>query len=114
MVVEQLDPPTGLLDPPIEVRPCKNQVDDLIGEIRKTIDAGDRVLVTTLTKRMAEELSRYLDRLRISCAYIHSDVKTLDRIEIIRNLREGVIDVLVGVNLLREGLDLSSRSRLWR
>ena len=104
--VEQLIRPTGLLDPPIEVRPCKNQVDDLIGEIRKTIEAGDRILVTTLTKRMAEELSRYLDRLRISCSYIHSEVKTLDRIEIIRNLREGVIDVLVGVNLLREGLDL--------
>jgi len=106
VVVEQLIRPTGLLDPPIEVRPCKNQVDDLIGEIRKTIADGDRVLVTTLTKRMAEELSRYLDRLRISCSYIHSEVKTLDRIEIIRNLREGVIDVLVGVNLLREGLDL--------
>ena len=106
VVVEQLIRPTGLLDPPIEVRPCKNQVDDLIGEIRKTIEAGDRILVTTLTKRMAEELSRYLDRLRISCSYIHSEVKTLDRIEIIRNLREGVIDVLVGVNLLREGLDL--------
>ena len=84
----------------------QNQVDDLIGENRATIDAGERVLVTTLTKRMAEELSRYLDRLRISCSYIHSEVKTLDRIEIIRNLREGVIDVLVGVNLLREGLDL--------
>ena len=106
VVVEQLIRPTGLLDPPIEVRPCTNQVDDLIGEIRKTIADGDRVLVTTLTKRMAEELSRYLDRLRISCSYIHSEVKTLDRIEIIRNLREGVIDVLVGVNLLREGLDL--------
>ncbi|MCH1575316.1 MAG: excinuclease ABC subunit UvrB [Flavobacteriales bacterium] len=106
VVVEQLIRPTGLLDPPIEVRPCKNQVDNLIGEIRKTIEAGDRILVTTLTKRMAEELSRYLERLRISCSYIHSEVKTLDRIEIIRNLREGVIDVLVGVNLLREGLDL--------
>ena len=106
VVVEQLIRPTGLLDPPIEVRPCKNQVDDLIGEIRKTIEAGDRILVTTLTKRMAEELSRYLDRLRISCSYIHSEVKTLDRIEIIRTRRGGVIDVLVGVNLLREGLDL--------
>ena len=106
VVVEQLIRPTGLLDPPIEVRPCTNQVADLIGEIRKTIAQEDRVLVTTLTKRMAEELSRYLDRLRISCSYIHSEVKTLDRIEIIRNLREGVIDVLVGVNLLREGLDL--------
>ena len=81
-------------------------MDDLIGEIRATIDAGDRVLVTTLTKRMARGTLRYLDRLRMSALYIHSEVKTLDRIEIIRNLREGVIDVLVGVNLLREGLDL--------
>lgn len=106
VVVEQLVRPTGLLDPPIDVRPCANQVDDLIDEIRDTIDKGDRVLVTTLTKRMAEELSKYLDRLSIKCRYMHSEVKTLDRIEIIRQLREGVIDVLVGVNLLREGLDL--------
>ncbi len=106
VVVEQLVRPTGLLDPPIDVRPCANQVDDLIDEIRDTIDKGDRVLVTTLTKRMAEELSKYFDRLSIKCRYMHSEVKTLDRIEIIRQLREGVIDVLVGVNLLREGLDL--------
>ncbi|WP_306642448.1 excinuclease ABC subunit UvrB [Sanyastnella coralliicola] len=106
VVVEQLVRPTGLLDPPIDVRPCENQVDDLIGEIQQTIENGERVLVTTLTKRMAEELSKYLDRLSIKCRYMHSEVKTLDRIEIIRELREGVIDVLVGVNLLREGLDL--------
>lgn len=106
VVVEQLVRPTGLLDPPIEVRPCTNQVDDLIEEIRKTIEQGHRVLVTTLTKRMAEELTKYLDRLKIPTRYIHSEVKTLDRIEIIRDLRNGIFDVLVGVNLLREGLDI--------
>lgn len=106
IVVEQLVRPTGLLDPPIEVRPSLNQIDDLIGEIQATIDKKERVLVTTLTKRMAEELAKYLDRLHIACRYIHSEVQTLDRIEILRDLREGVLDVLVGVNLLREGLDL--------
>lgn len=106
VVVEQVVRPTGLLDPPIEVRPSLNQIDDLIGEIRVTIDNQERVLVTTLTKRMAEELAKYLDRLNISCRYIHSEVDTLDRIEILRDLREGKFDVLVGVNLLREGLDL--------
>ena len=106
VVVEQLIRPTGLLDPPIEVRPCTNQVDDLVAEIRKTVAAGDRVLVTTLTKRMAEELTKYLDRLGIGTRYIHSDVKTLDRVEILRQLRDGTFDVLVGVNLLREGLDI--------
>lgn len=106
VIVEQLVRPTGLIDPLIDVRPCTNQVDDLIEEIRKTIAAGDRILVTTLTKRMAEELSKYLDRLNISATYIHSEVKTLERIEIIQKLREGAIDVLVGVNLLREGLDI--------
>lgn len=106
VVVEQLVRPTGLIDPPIEVRPCTHQVDDLIGEIRTTIEAGDRVLVTTLTKRMAEELSKYLDRLQIKSRYLHSEVKTLERVEVISQLREGIIDVLVGVNLLREGLDL--------
>ena len=106
VVVEQLIRPTGLLDPPIEVRPCANQVDDLVAEIRKTVAAGDRVLVTTLTKRMAEELTKYLDRLGIGTRYIHSDVKTLDRVEILRQLRDGAFDVLVGVNLLREGLDI--------
>ena len=106
IVVEQVIRPTGLLDPPIEVRPCEHQVDDLIGEIRKTIEQGDRILVTTLTKRMAEELAKYFDRLSIKCRYIHSEVKTLDRVEILRELRDGAFDVLVGVNLLREGLDL--------
>lgn len=106
VVVEQLIRPTGLLDPIIEVRPCGNQVDDLIEEIENRIKMGDRVLVTTLTKRMAEELTKYLYRLNIKVDYIHSEVKTLDRVEILRNLRLGVIDVLVGVNLLREGLDL--------
>ncbi|MGA1373500.1 MAG: excinuclease ABC subunit UvrB [Flavobacteriales bacterium] len=106
VVVEQLIRPTGLLDPPIEVRPCANQVDDLVAEIRSTVAAGDRVLVTTLTKRMAEELTKYLDRLGIGTRYIHSDVKTLDRVEILRQLRDGAFDVLVGVNLLREGLDI--------
>lgn len=106
VVVEQVVRPTGLLDPPIDVRPSLNQIDDLIGEIRVTIENDERVLVTTLTKRMAEELAKYLDRLNISCRYIHSEVETLDRIEILRDLREGKFDVLVGVNLLREGLDL--------
>ncbi len=106
VIVEQVIRPTGLLDPPIEVRPCQHQVDDLIGEIRITIEQGNRILVTTLTKRMAEELTKYLDRLSIPARYIHSDVKTLDRVEIIRELRDGVFDVLVGVNLLREGLDI--------
>jgi len=106
IVVEQVIRPTGLLDPPIVVRPCDHQVDDLVVEIRKTLADSERVLVTTLTKRMAEELTKYLDRLGIKCRYIHSDVKTLDRVEILRELRDGAIDVLVGVNLLREGLDL--------
>lgn len=106
VVVEQVVRPTGLLDPPIEVRPSLNQIDDLIGEMHITIERGERVLVTTLTKRMAEELAKYLDKLNISCRYIHSEVDTLDRIEILRDLREGKFDVLVGVNLLREGLDL--------
>jgi excinuclease ABC subunit B len=106
VVVEQVVRPTGLLDPPIEVRPSLNQIDDLIGEIQETIANKERILVTTLTKRMAEELAKYLDRLSIACRYIHSEVETLDRIEILRDLREGKFDVLVGVNLLREGLDL--------
>jgi len=106
VVVEQLIRPTGLLDPLIEVRPTMNQVDDLIGEIEDRIKKKERVLVTTLTKRMAEELTKYLDRIGIKTRYIHSEVKTLDRVEILRELRLGVFDVLVGVNLLREGLDL--------
>lgn len=104
--VEQLIRPTGLLDPIIEVRPCKNQVDDLIGEIHRVVEGGQRVLVTTLTKRMAEELTAYLNNLNIKTRYIHADVDTLERIEIMNGLRSGVFDVLVGVNLLREGLDL--------
>lgn len=104
--VEQLIRPTGLLDPIIEVRPCKNQVDDLINEIHRVVDGGQRVLVTTLTKKMAEELTRYLNNLNINTRYIHSDVDTLERIEIMTGLRSGIFDVLVGVNLLREGLDL--------
>jgi len=106
VVVEQIIRPTGLLDPIIDVRPSHNQIDDLLDEIRIRIDKKERVLITTLTKRMAEELSNYLDRLNIKCRYIHSEVKTLDRVEILRELRMGVFDVLVGVNLLREGLDL--------
>ncbi len=106
IVVEQVVRPTGLLDPPIEVRPSVNQIDDLLDEIDKRIIKGDRVLVTTLTKRMAEEMDKYLHRINIKSKYIHSEVHTLDRIEILRELRLGIIDVLVGVNLLREGLDL--------
>lgn len=104
--VEQVIRPTGLLDPLIEVRPAINQVDDLLDEIDKTIKMGDRVLVTTLTKRMAEELTKYMDRLNIKVRYIHSEVKTLERVEILRGLRLGEFDVLIGINLLREGLDL--------
>lgn len=106
VVVEQIIRPTGLLDPEIEVRPSLNQIDDLLEEITERIKLGDRILVTTLTKRMAEELSKYLDRVGIKCRYIHSEVKALDRVEILRELRLGIFDVLVGVNLLREGLDL--------
>ncbi|KQS33317.1 excinuclease ABC subunit UvrB [Dyadobacter sp. Leaf189] len=106
VVVEQIIRPTGLLDPEIEVRPSLNQIDNLLEEITERIKMGDRVLVTTLTKRMAEELSKYLDRVGIKCRYIHSEVKALDRVEILRELRLGIFDVLVGVNLLREGLDL--------
>jgi excinuclease ABC subunit B len=106
VVVEQVVRPTGLLDPPIEVRPSINQVDDLLDEIDLTVKKGDRVLVTTLTKRMAEEMDKYLQRINIKSKYIHSEVETLERVEILRQLRLGEIDVLVGVNLLREGLDL--------
>lgn len=106
VIVEQLIRPTGLLDPVIEVRPGLNQVDDLLKEIRRCITNKERVLVTTLTKRMAEELTKFLERLDIKCRYIHSDVDTLERIEIMEGLRSGTFDVLVGVNLLREGLDL--------
>lgn len=106
VVVEQLIRPTGLLDPVIEVRPTQHQVDDLMEEISKRIQIGDRVLVTTITKRMAEELSKYLSQMGVKTKYIHSEVATLDRVEILRELRLGIFDVLVGVNLLREGLDL--------
>lgn len=106
VVVEQIIRPTGLLDPRIEVRPSKNQIDDLIEEIHLRIEREERVLVTTLTKRMAEELQRYLDKIGIKCRYIHSEVDTLERVEILRQLRLGIFDVLIGVNLLREGLDL--------
>ncbi|MBP7510699.1 MAG: excinuclease ABC subunit UvrB [Bacteroidia bacterium] len=106
VVVEQIIRPTGLLDPVIEVRPCLNQVDDLLDEIDNRIKMGDRILVTTLTKRMAEELSKYMAKLHIKANYIHSEVKTIDRVEILRDLRLGKFDVLIGVNLLREGLDL--------
>lgn len=106
VIVEQLIRPTGLLDPPIEIRPSQNQIDDLLDEVQKRIDLKERVLVTTLTKRMAEELSKYFINLKIKTAYIHSDVDTLERVEIMQSLRQGIVDVLVGVNLLREGLDL--------
>jgi len=104
--VEQVIRPTGLLDPEIDVRPSLNQIDDLIEEIQKRVDLDERTLVTTLTKRMAEELTKYLSRIQIRCRYIHSDVDTLERIEIMNDLRKGLFDVLIGVNLLREGLDL--------
>ncbi len=106
VVVEQVVRPTGLLEPPIEVRPSVNQIDDLLDEIDKRVKKGDRVLVTTLTKRMAEEMDKYLKRIDIKSKYIHSDIDALERVEILRDLRLGNIDVLVGVNLLREGLDL--------
>ena len=104
--VEQVIRPTGLLDPIIEVRPSANQIDDLIEEIQLRCEADERVLVTTLTKRMAEELAKYLTKVAIRCRYIHSDVDTLERVEIMQDLRKGIFDVLIGVNLLREGLDL--------
>ena len=104
--VEQIIRPTGLLDPVIEVRPSKDQIDDLIEEIQQRTEKDERILVTTLTKRMAEELTQYLSRAQIRCRYIHSDVETLERVEIMQDLRKGIFDVLIGVNLLREGLDL--------
>ncbi|WP_430426920.1 excinuclease ABC subunit UvrB [Maribacter litoralis] len=104
--VEQVIRPTGLLDPIIEVRPSLNQIDDLVEEIQVRVEKDERTLVTTLTKRMAEELAKYLDRINIRCRYIHSDVDTLERVEIMQDLRKGIFDVLIGVNLLREGLDL--------
>ena len=106
VVVEQIIRPTGLLDPIIDVRPSKNQIDDLLEEIDERVKKKERVLVTTLTKRMAEELTKFMERAHVKCRYIHSEVQTLDRVEILRELRLGIFDVLVGVNLLREGLDL--------
>lgn len=106
VIVEQLIRPTGILDPIIEIRPCSNQVDDLLNEIHKVVEKDERILVTTLTKRMAEELTKYLTKLNVRCRYIHSEVETLDRVEILRQLRIGMFDVLIGINLLREGLDL--------
>jgi excinuclease ABC subunit B len=106
VVVEQVIRPTGLMDPPIDVRPVKGQVDDLLAEIRARADRGERVLVTTLTKRMAEDLTQYYQELGVKVRYLHSDIDTLERVEILRDLRRGVFDVLIGINLLREGLDL--------
>ena len=105
-VVEQLIRPTGLLDPSIEVRPTEGQMEDLYGEIRRTVGKGERVLVTTLTKKMAEDLSNYLSSLGLRVRYLHSEIETIERVEILTDLRKGVFDVLVGINLLREGLDL--------
>ena len=106
VVVEQIIRPTGLIDPPIEVRPVKGQVDDLLQEIRQRVALGERVLVTTLTKRMSEDLTQYYQELGVKVRYLHSDIETLERVEILRDLRRGAFDVLVGINLLREGLDL--------
>ncbi|MBR6885888.1 MAG: UvrB/UvrC motif-containing protein, partial [Bacteroidales bacterium] len=110
LVVEQIVRPTGLLDPPIEVRPTKNQVDDLMEEVRKRAEKDERVLVTTLTKRMAEELDNYFGKMGVRCRYIHSDVDTAERVQIIEDFKNGLFDVLVGVNLLREGLDIPTVS----
>ncbi len=106
VVVEQIIRPTGLVDPSVEIRPVKGQVDDLLGEIRKRADANQRVLVTTLTKRMSEDLAEYYSEVGVRCRYLHSEVSTLDRIKILRDLRRGEFDALIGINLLREGLDL--------
>src|SRR5690606_25975014 len=105
-VVEQVVRPTGLVDPEVEVRPATTQVDDLLGEIKKRVELQERVLVTTLTKRMSEDLTDYLAEHGIKVRYLHSDIDTVERVEIIRDLRLGVFDVLVGINLLREGLDI--------
>jgi excinuclease ABC subunit B len=105
-VVEQIIRPTGLMDPQIEVRPARGQVDDLLGQVKAEVGRGNRVLVTTLTKRMAEDLTEYYHDLGVKVRYLHSDIKTLERAEIVRDLRRGLFDVLVGINLLREGLDI--------
>jgi excinuclease ABC subunit B len=106
VIVEQVIRPTGLVDPAVAVRPVRGQVDDLLGEIRSRVAAGERVLVTTLTKRMAEDLTQYYQELGVRVRYLHSDIDTLERVEILRDLRRGEFDVLIGINLLREGLDL--------
>jgi excinuclease ABC subunit B len=106
VVVEQIIRPTGLLDPEVEIRPVKGQVDDLLGQIRRRVENNQRVLVTTLTKRMSEDLAEYYSEVGVRCRYLHSEVSTLDRIKILRDLRRGEFDVLIGINLLREGLDL--------
>ncbi len=107
VVVEQIIRPTGLVDPEVEIRPIKGQVDNLLGEIRKRVEKNQRVLVTVLTKRMAEDLTEYYSEVGVKCNYLHSEVSTLDRIKILRDLRRGEFDVLIGINLLREGLDLA-------
>jgi excinuclease ABC subunit B len=106
VVVEQIIRPTGLVDPPVEVRPVKGQIDDLLHEIRVRVARGERVLVTTLTKRMAEDLAEYYSEVGVKCRYMHSEIETLERVKILRDLRKGEFDVLIGINLLREGLDL--------
>ncbi len=106
MVVEQIIRPTGLIDPEVEVRPVKGQIDDLLHEIRERAKRNERVLVTTLTKRMAEDLAEYYSEVGVRCRYMHSEIETLERIKILRDLRKGEFDVLIGINLLREGLDL--------
>lgn len=106
MITEQIIRPTGLIDPEVEIRPALEQVDDVYGEVRKRIDAGERVLITTLTKRMSEDLTDYLRELGVKVRYLHSDIDTIERMNIIRDLRKGIFDVLVGINLLREGLDI--------
>jgi excinuclease ABC subunit B len=106
VVIEQIIRPTGLVDPPVEVRPVKGQIDDLLHEIRQRVECGERVLVTTLTKRMAEDLAEYYSEVGVKCRYLHSEIETLERVKILRDLRRGEFDVLIGINLLREGLDL--------
>jgi len=106
VVIEQIIRPTGLIDPPVEIRPVKGQIDDLLHEIRERVSKGERVLVTTLTKRMAEDLAEYYAEVGVKCRYMHSEIETLERVKILRDLRKGDFDVLIGINLLREGLDL--------
>ncbi len=106
VVVEQIIRPTGLVDPPVEIRPVKGQIDDLLHEIRARVARGERVLVTTLTKRMSEDLAEYYSEVGVKCRYMHSEIETLERVKILRDLRKGEFDVLIGINLLREGLDL--------